>query len=167
METVANSLVCHANHVLSVAAIRKAHLSTAGPDPCNRCVCVLVGAFVCMRVGGSGSLCVCELVKGLYFLRQCCLYLKKTKNNKKTHITPGWLFKFATFVRIAGRRVRAAERGVCHVVIVCGNCLISLTSASNSLTPTKQSNNYYMTRTQTHTHTDTSDIRWTLLTFSL
>lgn len=60
METMANSLVCHANHVLSVAAIRKAHLSTAGPDLCNRCVCayVLVGVFVFvgMHVGGSESL---------------------------------------------------------------------------------------------------------------
>lgn len=77
METMANSLVCHANHVLSVAAIRKLHLSTAGPDPCNRCVRVGVGEYLCVCecewvVQG---VCVCEPVKGLDFFEQCCLYL--------------------------------------------------------------------------------------------
>lgn len=117
------------------------------------CVCVcLVGGFVCMcmRVGGSGSLY--ELVKGLYFLRQCCLYLKKktTRTHMRTHYAC-LACKFIMFVQIGGRCVRAAERGVCHVVIFCGNCLISLTSASNPHTPTKQSSNYYMARTQTRT----------------
>ena len=67
-----------------------------------------------------------------------------------------WVSKFKMFLQIGGRCVRASERGVCCVVIVCGNCLISLTSASNPLTPTKQSNNYYMTHTQTQTWIHTS-----------
>lgn len=105
---MADSLVCHANHVLSVAAIRKAHLSTAGMDPCYRCV----SFCECKHVGGSGSLCVCEHVKGLHFLRQCCFYVFwGKKENKQTNkkIRPVWFFEFMIVAQIWGRCVRAAE----------------------------------------------------------
>lgn len=111
---MANSLVCHANHVLSVAAIRKAHLSTAGPDLCNRCVRASVGGclWVCvfMHVGGSGSLySMCELVKGTRFLRQCCFYLLENKKRNPYYACPACKFIFV----LGGRCVGAAERGVC------------------------------------------------------
>lgn len=152
METVANSLVCHANHVLSVAAIRKAHLSTAGSDPCNRCVCLCVsvcmwavqGAYVCENLWKA-----CISSDNVAFM----IWGKKQKIRLSSFLNSGLV------VEIGGRCVRATERGVCHVVIVCGNCLIGLMSASNPLTPTKQSNNYYMTHMSTTTHGDT-EIYW-------
>lgn len=97
-----------------------------------------------------------SLSKACISLDNVAFILKKTTTHTRTHMRTHYAClacKFIMFVQIGGRCVRAAERGVCHVVIFCGNCLISLTSASNPHTPTKQSNNYYMARTQTQTRT--------------
>lgn len=133
METVANSLACHANHVLSAAAIRKAHLSTAGPDPCNRCVRVCVSGCHSVHVHACG-----------WFTEFICVRLSNPCISSDNTVFLLNFCEFIIFVQIGGRCAWTAERGIqYHIVIVCRNCLISLFSASNPLTPTKQSELLY------------------------
>lgn len=99
---------------------------------------VLVGVFDCVCVGGSGSLySMCEPVKGMRFLRQCCFYLSEEKTKRNPHYAcPACKFFFCS------RRCmcrRCWEGRMWHAVIVCENCLISLMSASDP-PPHPQSN---------------------------
>jgi len=90
---------------MSVAAIRKAHLSTAGPHPRNRCVCVCVCVLVHMHVGGSGSLCVCVCVP-VFLLIQCGFYI---------HIMGR---KIGKIHNVCSDVRRMCQRGVCVCVCV-------------------------------------------------
>lgn len=124
------------------------------------CVCGCLCVCVCNVCGRFREfVCVRSCERPAFPYTMLLLYFSR----KKTY----YACLACKFVQIGGRCVRAAERGVCRVVIVYGNCLISLTSASNPLTPTKQSNNYYMTRTQkTQIHTQTPTRRYCRRTFS-
>lgn len=116
-------------------------------------VCVFVWVYACGRFREPVCVRTCERL----VFPQTMLPLWFWEKNKKSACLV--FLNSGLVVEIGGRCVRAAERGVCHVVIVCGNCLIGLMSASNPLTPTKQSNNYYMTHMSITTHGDT-EIYW-------